>query len=79
MPCGREPGWQTTVADERAGNIHYAGLDAAEFVARRAARDATLESPTLIIPAVQVNICAGHLPVPEANGARYLRVPLDRL
>ena len=79
MPGGREPRWQTTVADERASNIHYAGLDAAEFVARRRARDATLESPTLIIPAVQVNICAGHLPAPAANGARYLKVPLDRL
>jgi glyoxylase-like metal-dependent hydrolase (beta-lactamase superfamily II) len=79
MPCGREPRWQTTVAEERAGNIHYAGLDAASFVAKRRARDATLEPPTLIIPAVQVNMRAGHLPAPEANGARYLKVPIDRM
>jgi glyoxylase-like metal-dependent hydrolase (beta-lactamase superfamily II) len=79
MPGGREPGWQSTVADERAGNIHYAGLDAADFIAKRRARDATLEAPALLIPAVQVNICAGHLPAPDANGARYLKVPLDRL
>ncbi len=79
MPGGREPRWQTTVADERAANIHYAGLDAAGFVAKRRARDATLEPPTLIIPAVQVNMRAGHLPAPEANGMRYLKVPVDRL
>jgi glyoxylase-like metal-dependent hydrolase (beta-lactamase superfamily II) len=79
MPGGREPRWQTTVADQRTGNIHYAGLDAAGFVATRRARDATLEPPTLIIPAVQVNMRAGHFPAPEANGARYLKVPIDRL
>ncbi len=67
------------MADERATNIHYAGLDAAGFVAKRRARDATLEPPTLIIPAVQVNMRAGHLPAPEANGMRYLKVPVDRL
>jgi len=79
MPGGREPRWQTTVADERATNIHYAGLDAAGFVAKRRARDTTLEPPMLIIPAVQVNMRAGHLPPPEANGMRYLKVPIDRL
>ncbi len=63
MPGGREP----------------RGLDAAGFVAKRRARDATLEPPTLIIPAVQVNMRAGHLPAPEANGMRYLKVPVDRL
>jgi glyoxylase-like metal-dependent hydrolase (beta-lactamase superfamily II) len=79
MPGGREPRWESTVTEQRAGNIHYAGLDAAGFVAKRRARDATLEPPTLIIPAVQVNMRAGHLPAPESNGLRYLKVPIDRL
>jgi hypothetical protein len=55
------------------------GTSEAEFVAMREARDATLAMPTLIIPAVQVNIRAGELPPPEANGVRYLKIPLDQL
>ncbi len=78
-PGGREPLWQTTVAAERAHNIHLAGLDAEGFVAKRRARDATLEPPQLLIPAVQVNMRAGCLPPPEANGVSYLKVPINRL
>jgi glyoxylase-like metal-dependent hydrolase (beta-lactamase superfamily II) len=76
-PGGREPRWESSIAEQRAHNIHWAGLDAADFIAKRRARDQTLEPPTLIIPAVQVNIRAGHLPRPEANGVRYLKLPLD--
>ena len=79
MPGGRAPSWQTTVAEQRAANVHYAGLDAEGFIAKRRARDQTLEPPLLIIPAVQVNMRAGHLPAPEANGVRYLKVPIDRM
>ncbi len=79
MPGGREPRWQSTVAEERAYNIHYAGLDAEGFAAKRRARDATLELPALIIPAVQVNMRAGHLPPAEGNGVSYLKVPIDRM
>ncbi|WP_293763553.1 MBL fold metallo-hydrolase [uncultured Aquitalea sp.] len=79
-PAHREPQWQTTVAEQRAGNIHlHDGVSEAEFVQLRQARDATLEMPVLILPAVQINIRAGQLPPPEANGARYLKIPLDLL
>ncbi len=71
---------QTTVAAERAGNIHVRdGISEAEFVAMRTARDATLEMPQLILPAVQVNMRAGQLPPAEDNGLRYLKIPLDQL
>ena len=78
MPGGRAPRWQASVAEQRDQNIHYAGLDAAGFVAKRKARDATLDAPLLIIPAVQVNMRAGHLPPPESNGVSYLKVPVGR-
>ncbi len=79
-PGGRDAAWETTVAEQRARNIHvHDGVDEAAFVALRTARDRTLSMPVLIIPAVQVNIRAGELPAPEANGVRYLRVPLDVL
>ncbi|RYF41854.1 MAG: MBL fold metallo-hydrolase [Comamonadaceae bacterium] len=79
-PTGREPHWECTVADQRARNIHvHDGVSEADFVAMRTARDATLEMPTLILPAIQVNIRAGQLPPAEANGVRYLKVPLDFL
>ncbi len=79
-PGGRPAAWETTVAAQRAENIHvHDGIEEADFVALRTARDRTLSMPTLIIPAVQVNIRAGELPPPEANGVRYLRVPLDVL
>ncbi|HET8729094.1 MAG TPA: MBL fold metallo-hydrolase [Alphaproteobacteria bacterium] len=79
-PGGREIAWQTTVAEQRATNIHVRdGIGEDEFVALRTARDRTLSMPALIIPAVQVNITAGGLPAPEENGVSYLKVPLDTL
>ncbi|MBC7205687.1 MAG: MBL fold metallo-hydrolase [Methyloversatilis sp.] len=80
MPDGRAPCWETTVADERAHNIHvHDGISEDDFVAMRTARDATLDMPVLILPSVQVNMRAGHLPPPEDNGTRYLKIPLDAL
>lgn len=79
-PGGRQPAWQTTVAEQRARNIHvHDGVTEAEFVALRTARDKTLSMPVLIIPSVQVNIRAGELPPPAANGVRYLQVPVNVL
>jgi glyoxylase-like metal-dependent hydrolase (beta-lactamase superfamily II) len=79
-PGGREPRCETTIGAQRAGNIHVRdGVDEAEFVAMRRGRDATLDVPNLIIPSVQVNIRAGHLPPPEGDGVSYLRVPLNSL
>jgi glyoxylase-like metal-dependent hydrolase (beta-lactamase superfamily II) len=79
-PKGREPRWETTVAAQRAANIHvHDGVSEAEFVAMRTARDRTLEMPTLILPSIQVNIRAGELPLPEANGRSYLKIPLNAL
>jgi glyoxylase-like metal-dependent hydrolase (beta-lactamase superfamily II) len=72
--------WQTTVADERAGNIHvHDGLGEAAFVAMRTQRDKTLAMPVLILPSVQVNMRAGRLPPPEGNGVVYLKVPVNLL
>lgn len=80
MPDGRAPRWETTVAAERAHNIHvHDGISEDDFVAMRTARDATLDMPVLILPSVQVNMRAGHLPPPEDNGTRYLKIPLDAL
>ena len=71
---------ETTVAAQRAGNIHvHDGVSEADFVAMRTARDATLELPQLILPAVQVNMRAGQLPPAEGNGTRYLKIPLDTI
>ena len=79
-PDGRDIRWETTVAEERAHNIHVRdGVGEAEFVALREARDKTLAMPRLLLPALQVNIRAGHLPAPDASGKRFLRVPLDGL
>ncbi len=69
--------WETSVADERARNIHvHDGVAEAEFVAMRKKRDATLAAPVLLLPSVQVNIRAGHLPPPDDNGQSYLRIPV---
>ena len=71
---------ETTVADQRANNIHVRdGVTEDEFVAMREARDATLAMPKLIIPSLQVNMKAGALPEPESDGKRYLKVPLNEL
>ncbi|BCL75971.1 MBL fold metallo-hydrolase [Jeongeupia sp. HS-3] len=79
-PPGRPPVWISTVAEQKAGNIHiHDGIDREAFVALRQSRDATLDVPALMLPATQLNICAGALPEPEADGGRYLKIPLDRL
>lgn len=79
-PTSRAPAWQTTVADERARNIHlHDGISETEFVAMRNRRDATLAMPNLILPSIQINIRAGELPPAEANGTRYLKIPLNAL
>ncbi len=79
-PGGRDVAWQTTVADERAANIHARdGVSEDEFVAMRAARDATLDMPQLILPSIQVNMRAGRMPPAEDNGVAYLKLPLNIL
>jgi len=80
QPGGRELQYMSTVADERASNIHVRdGISEEEFVAMRQARDATLSMPTLILPSVQVNMRAGEMPPAEANGTRYLKIPINAL
>lgn len=72
--------WETTVAAERAGNVHVReGVTEAEFVALRRARDATLPVPKLIWPALQVNLRGGRLPEPEPDGGRYLKIPVNAI
>jgi glyoxylase-like metal-dependent hydrolase (beta-lactamase superfamily II) len=78
QPGGREVQFVSTVAEEREKNIHVRnGISEEEFVAMRRARDATLDMPTLILPSVQINMRAGALPEPEANGTRYIKIPID--
>ena len=79
LPKGRSQYvWETTVAAERAGNIHaHDGITEDEFVAMREARDATLDMPRLILPSVQVNMRAGHMPPPDDNGITYLKLPVN--
>jgi glyoxylase-like metal-dependent hydrolase (beta-lactamase superfamily II) len=80
QPNGRAVQFVSTVAEERTQNIHVRdGISEEEFVAMRTKRDATLEMPVLILPSVQVNMRAGHLPEPEDNGRRYLKIPIDSL
>lgn len=77
-PEGRELKFQTTVEEERENNIHVnAGVKESEFVSMREARDKTLGVPHLILPSLQVNMCAGHLPEAEGDGRVYLRIPVD--
>jgi glyoxylase-like metal-dependent hydrolase (beta-lactamase superfamily II) len=72
--------WKTTVAEERTKNVHvHEGVSEEEFVKMRHARDKALAMPVLILPSVQVNIRAGHLPPPEDDGKVYLKLPVDRL
>lgn len=79
-PNGREFVWETTVADQRANNIHVKdGVDEDAYVEMRTARDKELSMPVLILPSVQVNMRAGELPPAEDNGTRYLKIPLDVL
>ncbi|NBQ87972.1 MAG: MBL fold metallo-hydrolase [Betaproteobacteria bacterium] len=76
----RAVAWQCTVADQRERNIHIReGISEDDFVKMRSARDATLDMPVLILPAVQVNVRAGELPPAEANGVSYLKIPVNAL
>jgi hypothetical protein len=69
-----------SVAEQRAHNVHVGGdIGESEFVARRRQRDAVLPVPRLILPALQVNLRGGRLPLPEDDGVSYLRIPLNRL
>ena len=78
-PEGRESRCMTTVGEQRKSNIHvHDGIDEAQFVAMRTQRDAGLGMPTLLLPAVQVNVRAGNLPPEEDNGVRYLKIPLNK-
>ena len=80
MPGGRELRWQCTVDEQRNENIHInADVDKPGFVEMRRERDATLSLPGLIVPSIQVNIRAGHLPDAESNGIAYLKTPIDTL
>ncbi|MDX3893932.1 MBL fold metallo-hydrolase [Pusillimonas sp.] len=70
--------WETTIEAQRQGNVHvHDGVSEEEFVRMRTERDKTLSAPTLLLPSIQVNIRAGRWPEPEANGRRYLKIPLD--
>ena len=80
QPGGREVKWQTSVAEERERNIHVGGGKGEDvFIEMREARDATLSTPTLLIPSIQINVRAGDMPPPEDNGTSYIKVPLNRL
>ncbi len=77
-PTDRAPAWQCSVGEQRLRNIHvHDGVDEASFIAMRQARDAGLAKPRLLYPSIQVNIRAGHLPSPEANGKVYLKMPVS--
>ena len=79
-PGGREYKHAATVAEQKRANIHvHDGVSREEFIRMRTARDKTLNVPALLLPAIQVNIRAGQLPEPEANGVSYLRIPLNTL
>jgi len=79
-PNGREIRWETTVAEQRAHNIHVKdGITEDDFVQMREARDATLSMPRLIIPSLQVNMRGGELPEPDESGKRFLKVPINGL
>lgn len=79
-PNGRPLEYQSTVADQKKSNIHvHDGVTEEQFVAMRNKRDSGLEMPVLILPSIQVNIRAGHMPRPEGNGTAYLKIPLNAL
>ena len=79
QPDGRQPRWESTVAEQKSFNPHIVDQTEASFIALREARDATLPMPKLILHALQVNMAGGRLPEPECNGRRYLKIPLDAL
>lgn len=80
MPNGRNVEYQTTVKQEREDNIHvHQGISEGDFVTMRKQRDATLGMPRLILPSLQINMRAGHLPKPDSNDVVYLKLPLNLL
>lgn len=79
-PAGRSPQWESRVSEEKLHNIHVKeGVTEDAFVAMRTKRDATLEAPVLMLPAVQANIRAGRLPEPESNGIAYFKIPINAI
>jgi glyoxylase-like metal-dependent hydrolase (beta-lactamase superfamily II) len=78
-PGGREYLWESTVAESKATNIHLAGKTKAEFIDMRTTRDAQLSAPRLLLPSVQVNMRAGHMPPVEDNGIAYIKIPVNQL
>jgi glyoxylase-like metal-dependent hydrolase (beta-lactamase superfamily II) len=78
-PGGREYRWETTVAESKASNIHLVGKTKAEFIDMRKARDAKLSAPRLLLPSVQVNMRAGHMPPTEDNGIAYIKIPVNQM
>ena len=78
-PGGREYLWESTVAESKASNIHLAGKTKAEFIDMRTLRDAQLSAPRLLLPSVQVNMRAGHMPPVEDNGIAYIKIPVNQL
>ena len=77
-PGGRAHAFETTVANERAQNVHvHDGVTEDAFVARCTARDATPDTPRLFLPSLQVNMRAGELPQPESNGRHYFKIPIE--
>lgn len=79
-PGGRDISWQTTVGEQQQNNIHVGNAKTeAEFVELRSTRDAQLSLPSLIVPAIQVNIRAGEMPPPEDNGVSYIKIPINQL
>ena len=77
MPGGREVQWLSTVAESKANNIHLAGKTKEEYIEMRTSRDAQLDAPRLLLPSVQVNMRAGHMPPAEDNGIAYIKIPVN--
>jgi len=78
-PGGREYLWESTVAASKSSNIHLAGKTKAEFIDMRTTRDAQLSAPRLLLPSVQVNMRAGHMPPVEDNGIAYIKIPVNQI
>jgi glyoxylase-like metal-dependent hydrolase (beta-lactamase superfamily II) len=79
-PNGRDYAWQSSVAEQREGNIHISDdVSLEDFVAMRESRDADLAVPALLLPSVQVNIRAGNMPAPDDNGVSYLKIPINTI
>lgn len=79
-PDKPHPRWVTSVSDEKKKNIYIQeGVTEEMFVAVRTGIDASLEAPVLILPSIQINIRAGELPPPEGDGARYLKIPINKI